>query len=295
MSRSESLKSCCCQFKGLSLKYKNTIHLITDGIIKYDGGSFFGQVPKMYWENYIKSDRLNRVSVGMNCLVVKTENGNLLIDTGAGTKDRAFMREKHGVSRSKLLSGLKEVGLAAKDIDFVLLTQLQSDHSGGCSKINRSGQPIPVFPKAKYIVQESAWNYAINPGIRSKAYYNSRDFSCLKDFGQLVLVNGSEEILPGITVKKTDGYCTGHQIIQIDAGGEKIVLTGDIIPTSLHIDPKCISAYDQCPEETFQEKTDLMRRAIKEGFLLIFSHANNQKAGYLEERNGSMLLKPVNL
>ena len=295
MLRSESLKSCCCQFKGLSLKYKNTIHLITDGIIKYDGGSFIGQVPKMYWENYIKSDRVNRVSVGMNCLVVKTENGNVLIDTGAGTKDRAFMREKHGVSRSKLLSGLKEVGLAAKDIDFVLLTQLQSDHSGGCSKINRSGQPIPVFPKAKYIVQESAWNYAINPGIRSKAYYNSRDFSCLKDFGQLVLVNGSEEILPGITVKKTDGYCTGHQIIQIDAGGEKIVLTGDIIPTSLHIDPKCISAYDQCPEETFQEKTDLMRRAIKEGFLLIFSHANNQKAGYLEERNGSMLLKPVNL
>ena len=50
--------------------------MITDGIIKYDGGSFFGQVPKMYWENYIKSDRLNRVSVGMNCLVVKTENGN---------------------------------------------------------------------------------------------------------------------------------------------------------------------------------------------------------------------------
>ena len=229
MLRSESLKSCCCQFKGLSLKYKNTIHLITDGIIKYDGGSFFGQVPKMYWENYIKSDRLNRVSVGMNCLVVKTENGNVLIDTGAGTKDRAFMREKHGVSRSKLLSGLKEVGLAAKDIDFVLLTQLQSDHSGGCSKINRSGQPIPVFPKAKYIVQESAWNYAINPGIRSKAYYNSRDFSCLKDFGQLVLVNGSEEILPGITVKKTDGYCTGHQIIQIDAGGEKIVLTLSLI------------------------------------------------------------------
>ena len=294
-SHPESLKSCSYQFKGLSLKYKNTIHLITDGTIKYDGGSFFGQIPKMYWEKHIKSDRFNRVNVGLNCLVIKTENGNVLIDTGAGTKDRAVMKEKYGVSRSKLLSGLKEVGLSAKDIDFVLLTQLQSDHSGGCSKIDRSGQPIPVFPKAKYIVQESAWDYATNPGIRSKDYYNSRDFNCLKDFGQLVFVSGSDEILPGITVKKTDGYCIGHQIIQIESGGEKIVLTGDIIPTSLHIDPTCISAYDQCPEDTFQEKTDLIRRAIKEGFLLIFSHANNQKAGYLEERNGSVLLKPVNL
>ena len=277
------------------MKSKNTIHLITDGTIKYDGGSFFGQVPKVYWESYIKSDRSNRVSVGLNCLVVKTERGNVLIDTGAGTKDRVIMKEQYGLSRSKLLPGLKEIGLSAKDIDFVLLTQLQSDHSGGCSKIDRYGKPIPVFPKAQYIVQESAWDYAANPGARNKAYYNSRDFNCLKDFGQLVFVNGSEEILPGITVRKTDGYCIGHQIIQIESGGEKIVLTGDLIPTNFHIDPTCISAYDQYPDDSFREKTDLIRRAVKEGFLLIFSHANNQKAGYLEERNGSILLKPVNL
>ena len=277
------------------MKSKNTIHLITDGTIKYDGGSFFGQVPKVYWESYIKSDRSNRVSVGLNCLVVKTERGNVLIDTGAGTKDRVIMKEKHGLSRSKLLPGLKEIGLSAKDIDFVLLTQLQSDHSGGCSKIDRYGKPIPVFPSAQYIVQESAWDYAANPGARNKAYYNSRDFNCLKDFGQLVFVNGTEEILPGITVRKTDGYCIGHQIIQIESGGEKIVLTGDLIPTNFHIDPACISAYDQYPDDSFREKTDLIRRAVKEGFLLIFSHANNRKAGYLEERNGSILLKPVNL
>jgi len=273
----------------------NKIHLISDGTIKYDGGSFFGQLPKVYWENFIKSDRWNRVNVGLNCLVVKTEQGNVLIDTGAGTKDRVMMKEKYGLSSSKLLTGLKEVGLSAKDIDFVLLTQLQFDHSGGCSKIDRSGQSISVFPKAKYVIQESGWDYAMNPGIRTKKYYNIKDFSCLENSGQLVLINGSEEILPGINVRKTDGYCTGHQIIEIESGGEKVVLTGDLMPTNFHIDPTCISAYDQYPEDTFTEKTDLINRALKEGSLLIFSHSIDQKAGYLEQINGSVILKPVNL
>ena len=55
------------------------------------------------------------------------------------------MREVYGLSSSKLAKGLKEFGLAAKDIDKVILTHLHFDHSGGCTKIDRSGGCIPCF------------------------------------------------------------------------------------------------------------------------------------------------------
>lgn len=273
----------------------NTFHLITDGAIKYDGGAFFGQLPKMVWEKYAKPDRWNRINLGLNSLVIKTDKGNVLINTGVGTKDAPNIKDRYGLARSKLLNGLKEVDLLAKDIDFVILTQLQFDHSGGCTKIDRSGKPIPVFPKAKYVIQKSCWDYSINPGARNKHYYNPQDFLCLDEARQLMIVEGEKQILPGVSVKETGGYCIGHQIVQIESGGDKVVFSGNLIPTSFNVELNCISSYDQFPEETLVQKREIIDKAVKEGWLLVFAYGSNHKAGYVEKRDGHISFKPVKI
>ncbi|MFH1559811.1 MAG: MBL fold metallo-hydrolase [Chloroflexota bacterium] len=272
-----------------------SIHLLSDGIIKYDGGSIFGQIPKVQWEQQIKADRWNRISLGLNCLLIRTEHGNVLVDTGVGSKETGKMREVYGLSSSKLGKGLREVGLAAKDIDKVILTHLHFDHSGGCTKIDRSGKPIPVFPKATYIVQASCWENAMVPSERGEASHHSEDFACLQETGQLELIDGDAEILPGIWGKNTGGHCLGHQVVQISCGGEKVVFLGDVIPTSHHLALPYIAAHDQFPEDTLERKKELMAQAVIEGWLVIFGHGNEEKAGYLEKRNGSVGLRPVNL
>ena len=272
-----------------------TIHLLSDGIIKYDGGSVFGQIPKVLWEQRVKPDRWNRISLGLNCLLIRTEHGNVLVDTGVGNKETGKMREVYGLSSSKLSRGLKEVGLAAKDIDKVILTHLHFDHSGGCTKIDRSGRPIPVFPKATYIVQASCWEDAMAPSERGKASHHSEDFACLQDMGQLSLVDGDAEIMPGIWVKDTGGHCLGHQVVQINCGGEKVVFLGDVIPTPHHLSLPYIAAHDQYPEDTLERKKELVAQAVKEGWLVIFGHGSEERAGYLEQRDGAVSLRPVNL
>jgi glyoxylase-like metal-dependent hydrolase (beta-lactamase superfamily II) len=272
-----------------------TIHLLSDGIIKYDGGSVFGQIPKTLWEQHVKPDRWNRISLGLNCLLIRTDYGNVLVDTGVGSKETGKMREMYGLSSSKLSRGLKEVGLTAKDIDKVILTHLHFDHSGGCTKIDRSGKPIPVFPKATYIVQSSCWEDAMAPSERSKESHHSEDFACLQDAGQLTLVDGDTEILPGIWVKDTGGHCRGHQVVQIKCGGEKVVFLGDVIPTPHHLSLPTIAAHDQYPEDTLERKKELVAQAVKEGWLVIFGHGSEEKAGYLEKRDGFVSLRPVNM
>jgi glyoxylase-like metal-dependent hydrolase (beta-lactamase superfamily II) len=272
-----------------------TVHILSDGIIKSDGGSVFGQVPKTIWEQMTKADRLNRISLGLNCLLIRTHYGNVLVDTGVGSKDTTRAAAGHSISPSKLGRGLKDVGLAAKDIDIVILTHLHFDHSGGCTKIDRSGQTIPVFPKAKYFVQKACWEDATNPSERGTASHHPEDFTCLQETNQLTLLEGDGEIIPGIWVREMGGHCRGNQMVQVNCGGEKVVFLGDIIPTHHHLALPYIAAYDQYPEDTLESKRELLNLAAKEGWLVIFGHGYEERAGYLERRNGGMTLRPVNL
>ena len=64
--------------------------LLNDGVIKFDGGAIFGQVPKTSWEQRAQPDRRNRVSLGLNCLLI--QNGEPL----------AYVRDQLGHSSIKM-------------------------------------------------------------------------------------------------------------------------------------------------------------------------------------------------
>ena len=219
-----------------------SIHLLSDGTIKYDGGSIFGQVPKVPLGAAYEAGQVEPREPGLNCLLIRTESGNVLVDTGAGTKDSGKQREAFGLSSGKLSRGLKEIGLTAKDIDRVILTHLHFDHSGGCTKVERSGRLVPAFPKATYVVQRSCWEHAMAPGERGRDSHHSEDYACLQDSGQLSLVDGDCEILPDVWVKNTGGHCQGHQVVHVNSGGEKVVFLGDLIPTIHHLSLSYIAA-----------------------------------------------------
>jgi glyoxylase-like metal-dependent hydrolase (beta-lactamase superfamily II) len=70
---------------------------------------------------------------------------------------------------------------------------------------------------------------------------------------------------------------------------------GDILPTPYHLELTCISALDRLPEGSLEQKRELMDRAEREGWLIIFYHGYEQRAGYLERINGTRFLRPVEL
>jgi len=269
--------------------------ILSDGVLKLDGGSVFGQVPKVAWENSVVTDRKNRITLGLNCLLLQVSGMNVLVDTGVGPKENDKDKENLGLVPSRLLKGLKGVGLTPKDINAVILSHLHFDHCGGCTRLDRAGNIVPTFPKAQYYVQRVCWEDACNPNERCSASHRTENFIPIGQRGQLEFLDGDTEIFPGLNVIVTDGHAKGHQMVMFNHGGERIVFLGDLVPTPHHLNLAVISAFDHSPEGTLERKRDILSEAERQGWLLVFSHGYDTKAGYLERRGDNTYLRPVEL
>ena len=273
----------------------NSINIVSDGTYLLDGGCIFGQIPKSQWELQVKPDRRNRIRLGLNCMVIQTPNMNILVDTGAGSKRPDRFKQLYGLNGNKLLKSLRGLGLTARDIDVVILTHLQFDHGGGCTKLDRTGKAVPTFPKAKYMVQRACWEEAISPNERNEERFYQDDFLPLEEKGMLELLDGDHEIIPGVTVKVANGPSNGHQIVLVERGSERIAYLSDLVPTPYHLPLRYIPALDQSPSDTLVHKRELLDMAVSKGWLVIFGHGNEHRAGYVEARNGKPQLLPVDI
>ena len=91
----------------------------------------------------------------------------------------------------------------------------------------------------------------------SESFFNE-DFLPLEKSGQLELVHGDKEITNSVKVKMTGGPSKGHQVVFVNLGSEKLVFAGDLIPTPYHLQPQCISAVDEFPNDTLIQKKELL-------------------------------------
>lgn len=261
-----------------------SVKVISDGRIKYDGGALFGSFSRMKWDHQVTIDRAHRITLGLNSLLVQMHDGeNVLIDAGVGSKYRD--KSDYALQPSRLRKNLRVLGLAPRDINKVILTHLGFDHCGGSTIMNRYGEYVPTFPRATYYVQSRSLEEARNPSSRrSGGMYHEPDFRPLEEYGALELLDGNSEISPGIGVVMTGDPKIGHQIVLVQYSGERVAFLGDLIPTPHHLSPHVVSAYDDFPIQTEIMKQQILDQAVKDGWLLVFSHGHPNHAGYLIER-----------
>jgi glyoxylase-like metal-dependent hydrolase (beta-lactamase superfamily II) len=207
--------------------------ILSDGVLKLDGGSVFGQVPKATWENSVTTDRRNRITLGLNCLLLQACGKNVLVDAGIGSKENEKDKENLGLVPTRLLRGLKGVGLTPKDIHAVILTHLHFDHCGGCTQLDRRGNIVPTFSKARYYVQRACWQDACHPNERCFASHRSENFLPMAERGQIEFLDGDTELFPGLNVTVTDGHARGHQIVMFNHGGSGLCSWGTWCPPTI--------------------------------------------------------------
>ena len=57
----------------------------------------FGHLPKTIWESRIVTDRKNRMTLNLNCLLIQLAGKNIVVDTGVGSKEMNGQREDYGL------------------------------------------------------------------------------------------------------------------------------------------------------------------------------------------------------
>ncbi len=249
------------------------VTLLQDGHYRLDGGAMFGVVPKVVWEKRYPADELNRIRMGLDSLLVRTPDALVLVEAGIGSALGEKEVQMFAVEQPHPLPGrLRALGVAPEDIDHVVLTHLNFDHIGHCTKKLPEGTFAPTFPKARYHVQEEEMKFALDPPRRLRASYPLTAIEPVTRAGLWDLHRGEKEIVPGIRLLPTGGHTPGHQVVLVESEGETLVFWGDLVPTSRHLDPGYGMAYDLFPLVVLEQRTSLVGRAADEGWIHTFPH-----------------------
>ncbi len=246
------------------------ITIASDGIYHLDGGAFFGVVPKVMWEKKLPADAKNRVSSGLNSLVVRTGSQTILIETGVGNKLTDKMKSIYG-QPAQLLDNLGAAGVSPGEVDIVINTHLHFDHCGW-NTTYRDGNAVATFPKAKYYVQEGEWQRAQKPAERDVISYISDNYNPLVQSGQMQLLHGDQEIVPGISVQVFPGHTRNMQAVIISSGGQRACYISDLIPTTAHLPITWGMGFDLYPLDVIESRKRYYEKAIPEKWLTVFTH-----------------------
>lgn len=252
---------------------ERTVTVLSDGLMRLDGGAMFGVVPKVLWEKKLPADERNRIRLAMNSLLVEGPEGRTVIEVGAGGKEDEKFADMYGLERNGgLPARLAETGAPVDTIDRVILTHLHFDHAGGATR--REGDRIvPTFPNATYHIHPGEYEEAIGSHARNQASYNEHDFVPLVEHDRVEWMEDGAVIAGAFPVIGSPGHTEHHCSIAVDDGaGRKIVFLGDLVPTAHHLPYPWIMAYDLYPVTTLETKQWLLPRAVEEEWLCAFVH-----------------------
>jgi len=265
------------------------------GSFALDGGAMFGVVPRVLWEKKSPPDEKNRIHMRANSLLVRAAGKTIVVETGNGTQWDPKLRAIYAIQDGDpLINSLAKTGIQREDINLVVNTHLHFDHAGGNTRL-ANDRVVPNFPNAQYIVQRGELEHANRPTERDRASYFPDHLQAISKEGLWSLIEGNQEILPGISVERIPGHNADIQAIKISGGGKTLAFVADLLPTRHHIQLPWIMAYDLYPLLTLETKRQWLPRIIESGWIVVFGHDPDVAAATLHERGSKIEIEPVDL
>ena len=171
-------------------------------------------------------------------LLVETDNGLVLVDTGFGLADIVHPAERLGRARRLIRPALRveetavrqveALGFRPADVRHVVVTHFDIDHIGG----------LADFPHARVHVTAAEHEGAIRPPTsRERGRFRPAQWAHGPDFVQhtpdgeawrgFAAAKPLTEIDPGIVLISLPGHTRGHACVAVDAGDRWLLHAGD--------------------------------------------------------------------
>lgn len=272
------------------------LQTLNGGQFRIDGGTMFGVVPRVLWERQFPADDQHRIAQRCSCLLVRSEDRIVVIDTGYGSKLPDKQQQQISAECGEpLVKSLAALGVTPDEVDAVIFTHLHFDHAGGASRTVEDGSIQDIFPRAEYIVQRREWVTAIGNFPEFRGAYQSENLEPLAQSGRLRLIDGNVEILPGLRAFVTGGHTDGHQAVLIESEGQVAVYLGDLCPTWRHLPVLWCLGYDVQMSQTRRAKAELLGLIADRNWFALFDHDPEVAGARLarDSRKDFVLVDPV--
>jgi len=242
---------------------------VNDALHWWDGGALFGVVPRTLWSRKLRPDELNRVPMAFNCYLVRTGSHNILIETGLGDKrdERARGYMNVPAVTPSMPEALAARGIDPASIHIVINSHLHWDHCSG----NTIGT-APAFPDARYFAPRGDWEHAHERHVRDAVSYIDANYDPLVESGQMTLVEGDAEVAPGVWMRRAPGHNRDMTVVTAESAGETFCFLSDLVPTTMHLQPSWVAAFDLAPIEVIDNKRRWLARAVDGRWRCGFAH-----------------------
>jgi glyoxylase-like metal-dependent hydrolase (beta-lactamase superfamily II) len=213
------------------------------------------------------------ISCGYNCLLVRTADGNAVVDTGLGARFLGYgPRIEPLVGR--LGDGLSSAGAPAADLAAVVFTHLHQDH---CRGATWSGEL--TFPEATgfaHAAEVAFWSQsgaAAGTGAMADEHLESAR-EAINLFGErLHAFDHDAEILPGVRTVNAAGHTPGHTAILVQSHGERLICVGDLFYDPLQLThPHWCTPWDHDSGGAIRSRRRLLNFAADERLLVHAYH-----------------------
>lgn len=267
------------------------VALIQAGTFKIDVGAALGPVPRRLWQRVLHEevDRENRMRQALNCLLIETAAGRVLVETGLGERLDAETQAKRGVDGEPILPSLRKAGFEPETVDVVALSHLHFDHAGGL--LRADGRR--AFPNAAVIAQLAEWEIALGDNPRIVASYDQPELRLVRELGMGTAPDGETELMPRVTVFRTGGHTAGHQGVLVRGPTKTLAFLGDLAMRPWSVNPRWTTSYDDFPLDSVAVKQQLFRRAVEEDWVVVLSHERKRPIGEIAARAGSYNFTPL--
>lgn len=180
---------------------------------------------------------LRRARLVCHCLLLETDSGLVLVDTGFGEQDVADRKRLGGFrhliqpvldTEEPAVRQVVRLGFAVEDVRHIVLTHLDLDHAGG----------LPDFPSARVHVLATEHAAATGPlkppdklRYRAAQWAHGPDWSLYEPGGEpwfgFDAVRSLKDLPEEILMVPLAGHTRGHAGVAVDLGDKWLLHAGD--------------------------------------------------------------------
>ncbi len=247
-------------------------------------GPLFGPVPRLLWERHVSAELTDdhRLLQALNCLLVETPAGRVLVETGIGE------RVDEQDPRDAPIPGPADRPGAAPG-------RLRSGDRG-----RRGDEPPPLRPRRRASSTADGRGRSRGPGSSPSARsgrsrsattrgssrsYDQPELRLVRDWGAEGWADGERELLPGVTRRADGGPLGGppgdrrpwRGSRRADAG----LLRGPRACGRGARTRRWVTAFDDFPLDSVLVKGELFGRASEEDWIVVLSHEPLRPVGRL--------------
>jgi len=265
------------------------ITALSDGFFRLDGGAMWGVVPQNLWRKFTPPADDNTILMALRPFLLERGDVKMVVEVGVGDRWEDKWREIYQlIPTTNLDETLRACGMTPEEVTHVVASHCHFDHIGA-QVLERDGELVPRFPNARHFAPAIEIEMAKHPGHARKGSYRADDLLAVEQRGLLTGLEGTTEIVPGVKLHVLGGHSDGVSVITVnedgDGGGngDTAIFWADVVPTTHHIQPPYIMAYDIDVVRSFEVRSEWMERAAAGGWIGLFYHDVDHAFGRLSK------------